>query len=100
MTDDQGNSDQVSGDAMPARPSPNRRRDSLSGLSDVLRRRSATEALFARPTSAVDGMTDRVETRTSAQGGAEVQEIDRDSARNAGVRASLAAIMRTGTGVL
>ena len=100
MTDDRGNSDQVSGDAMPARPSPNRRRDSLSGLSDVLRRRSATEALFARPTSAVDGMTDRVESRTSAQGGAEVQEIDRDSARNAGVRASLAAIMRTGTGVL
>ena len=100
MTDDQGNSDQVAGDATPARPSPNRRRDSLSGLSDVLRRRTATEALFARPASTVEGTTDRVETGPMAQVGAEVQETDRDSARNAGVRASLAAIMRTGTGVL
>ncbi len=100
MTDEQGNSDQVAGDATQARPSPNRRRNSLSGLSDVLRRRSATEALFARPASAVEGTTDRVETGPLAQVGAEVQENDRDSARNAGVRASLAAIMRTGTGVL
>ena len=84
MTDEQGNSDQVAGDATQARPSPNRRRNSLSGLSDVLRRRSATEALFARPASAVEGTTDRVETGPLAQVGAEVQEI-------AAVRASASA---------
>ncbi len=102
MTDDQGNPDQVAGDAVPVRPGPGpgRRRDSLSGLSDVLRRRTATEALYARPGSVVELTQDRAETGTPAQVGAEVPEDDRDSPRNAGVRASLAAIMRTGTGVL
>lgn len=100
MTDDQGNPDQVAGDAVPVRPVPGRRRDSLSGLSDVLRRRTATEALYTRPGSLPELTEDRVETGTVARLGAEVPEDDRDSARNAGVRASLAAIMRTGTGVL
>ncbi len=100
MTDDKGNSDQVAGDASPVRQGPGRRRGSLSGLTDVLRRRTATEALYVRPGSPPERMQDRVDTGTPAQVGANTPDGDRDSAREAGVRASLAAIMRTGSGVL